>query len=99
MSMKPLTGDELAVFGHDAVRLPDGSVQERGIGSAFHRAQIKKVEEREAKCRGIIAPQPQPASTPPPSDDRALRGDAGQSNVEPRTIDARLIHPIATSVQ
>jgi hypothetical protein len=91
--MKPLTPAELAVFGHDAVRLPDGSVQERGTGSAFHRARIKEVEEREAKCRGIIAPQPQP---PPPSNEAE---EINTEQPEQRTIDPRLIHPVATSVQ
>jgi hypothetical protein len=94
----PLTPAEIAVFGASATRDPiSGEVCEVGIGSRAHLERIAAVLRREAMCRGETPATPQLAPTPPPSDDRALPGDAEQP--EPRTTDARLIHPIATSVQ
>jgi hypothetical protein len=37
---EPLTEMEKRVFGEDAVRFPNGGIQERGFGSAFHEARI-----------------------------------------------------------
>jgi hypothetical protein len=56
--MKPLTSAERAVFGHDAVRFPDGSVQERGIGSPHHRQRIMDAADREAACRSGAPSEP-----------------------------------------
>lgn len=65
--MKPLSPEEKAVFGHDAVRLSDGSIQERGTGSAFHREQVAATLRREATCRGEAPAAPTPP--PPPAVD------------------------------
>jgi hypothetical protein len=81
--MKPtdLSPDERAVFGHDAVRLPDGTIQERGIGSDFHREQIAAVLRREAICRGEI-----PAVEPPPGPPAESETPTQQRTIDPRLI-------------
>jgi hypothetical protein len=80
---EPLTEMEKRVFGVDAVRLADGSIQERGFGSAFNEARIADAARIEAARRGSPAAAP-PQPTPPAPE---------------RAIDSRVVHPYPDRVQ
>jgi hypothetical protein len=58
MNPTDLTPEERAVFGDQAVRLPDGTIQERGTGSEFHEEQVAATLRREAACRGEAPAEP-----------------------------------------
>jgi hypothetical protein len=84
--MKPtgLSEMERRVFGEQAVRLPDGTIQERGVGSAFHEEQIAAGLRREAACRDGTPATPPPAPPPPAPE---------------RFIDGRAVHPYPDRIQ
>jgi hypothetical protein len=84
----PLTKDEIAVFGADAVRDPvTGIPGERGRGSAYHDAMIAEQERRELAARAPAGPLrveqcPSAAEVPPA-----------------RMLDLRTIHPFPATIQ
>jgi hypothetical protein len=91
----PLTPAEIAVFGADAWRRPDGSIEEQGIkwpGSSPEAAELAAAAASEA----VQPAQPERPGAPIPADaslSAALDRLADvRSPVEP-TIDLRLVHP------
>jgi hypothetical protein len=89
----PLTPAEIAVFGADARRRPDGSIEEQGIkwpGSSPQAAELAAAAASEA----VQPAQPEwPGAPIDASLSAALDRLADVRSPVERTIDLRLVHP------